>query len=270
MARHLGRRAVGPSVLPQKLWAPGTHRHGGRMALPAPSFIGISGQGGVIEMRTPSLSTRFATLRGTRAWRGAAYVLGGALLCEVGARISFMGPNGETLSRWFHGGQAGPLLRLYDTLAGFGMSRGTVAALGFMPYVSARTFTWLARSLSAALDRRWSHETGRVERTRCTRGLTFALALVQSYGFARFTQTIPGVVLHPGAQYLAETMLVQTAAAMFMMWIGEQVTEPAGKDAPTIDPPLLGQDGDGAIFTSGQRRNRSSPDYIRRSTPAPN
>jgi Preprotein translocase subunit SecY len=175
----------------------------------------------------------------------------------------------RALSRWFDAGRAGPLLRLYDKLAGFGLSRGTVAALGFMPYLSARTFIWIARSSSAALDRRWSKEAGSVERRRWTRRLTFGLALVQSYGFARFTQTIPGVVAQPGAQYLAETVLVQTVVAMFLMWVGEQVTELVDKDAHTLEPPLLGQQTSATIFTSGRHRREASLDYVRRSTPTP-
>ena len=218
----------------------------------------------------PSLFTRFVALRATRAWRTAAWVLGGALLCELATRIQVIGPDGRALTRWFDRGEAGALLRLYDRLAGFGISRGTVAALGFMPYLSARTFTWLARSLSPSLDDRWSHDGGRVERTRWTRGLTLGLALAQSYGFARFTQTIPGVVAQPGAPYIAETMLVQTAVAMFLMWIGEQITAPAGDEPRTAEPARLGIDGGSTVFTSGQRTRMSSPDYVRHSTPRPN
>ena len=127
------------------------------------------------------------------------------------------------------------------------MSRGTAAALGFMPYLSSRVFIWIARSVSPTLDSRWSHEAGRAERTRWTRGLTLGLALVQSYGFARFTETIPGAVAQPGAQYIAATMLVQTAVAMFLMWVGEQIMEPTDPEArshrldqPAIDRGLLG------------------------------
>jgi preprotein translocase subunit SecY len=222
-----------------------------------------------------SLLARFAGPRHARGpWRGATWLLGGALLCELAARISFVGRDGQALSRWFSRNEAGPLLRLYDRLAGFGMSRGTVAALGFMPYLSARVFTWLARAASPTLDDRWSQEAGRGERTRWTRGLTFGLALVQSCGFARFTQTLPGVVGHPGPQYIAETMLVQTAVAMFLMWVGEQVTEPSGADAGSsrADQPAAGRDllGDAAVssvFTSGELRHGSPADYVRHPTP---
>jgi preprotein translocase subunit SecY len=225
----------------------------------------------------PSLSARFAGLRHARGtWRSATWVLGGILLCELAARFSFAGPDGRALSSWFSRGHAGPLLRLYDRLAGFGMSRGTVAALGLMPYLSAHVFTWLARVVSPTLDDRWSHEAGRGERTRWTRGLAFGIALVQSYGFARFTQTLPGVVAHPGPQYIAETMLVQTAVAMFLMWVAEQVTEPTDPQAASVraDQPeagrgLLGDDAVGSIFTSGQRWH-GSPDYVRHPTPTSN
>jgi preprotein translocase subunit SecY len=226
-------------------------------------------------MRMPSLSARFAGLRYTRGpWRGATWLLGGVLLCELAARISFLGLDGRALSKWFSRGEAGPLLRFYDRLAGFGMSRGTVAALGFMPYLSARVFTWLARIVSPTLDDRWSDEAGRGERTRWTRGLTFGLALVQSYGFARFTQTVPGVVTHPGPQHIAETMLVQTAVAMFLMWVAEEVTEPTGvkagssrTDQAAAGRALLDDGAVSSVFMSGQRTHGSSPEYVRHPTP---
>src|SRR4051812_15299617 len=229
-------------------------------------------------MRTPSVFARFASLRFTRgAGRGAAYVLGGALVCELATRISTIGPDGQALTRWFGRGDAGLLLRLYDKLGGFALSRGSVAALGLMPYLSACVLTSLARVASPTLDKRWSHDTTRVERTRWTRGLTLGLALVQSYGYAHFTQTIPGVVAQPGTQYIAETMLVQTAVAMFLMWVGEQVTEPTDTDAesdradqPAAGRGLLRDDTTGSVFTSGQRRSMMSPDAVRyRTTPAP-
>lgn len=176
-------------------------------------------------MRTPSLFARFISWQRARgSWRSAAWVLGGGLFCEIAARVSFVGPDGKALSEWFAHGEAGTVLRLYDRFAGFGVSRGTVAALGLMPYLSARLLTWVARTVSPMPDRRGSDDEERAERTRWTRELTLGLALVQSYGFARFTQTISGVVAQPGAQYIAETMLVQTAVAMFLMWIAEQVT----------------------------------------------
>ena len=152
-------------------------------------------------MNRPSLFARLLEPKAARGhWLTAGIVLAGALVCEIAARVSTIRPNGQALSNFFQRGDAGPVLRLYDRLAGDGMSRGTVAALGFMPYVSARMFTWLARSVSPTLDTRWSSQDGRVERKRWTVGLTFTLALIQSYGLARFTQALPGAVGQSGAE----------------------------------------------------------------------
>lgn len=210
-----------------------------------------------MTMTRPSLFARLIDPKARRgSWITASVVAAGALVCELVARVSTIGASGQALSDYFQRGDAGPVLRLYDRLAGYGMSRGTVAALGFMPYLSARVFTWLARSVSPWLDARWSSEDGQVERKWWTRGLTFVLALIQSYGLARFTQAIPGVVAHSGAPFIAETVIVQTAVAMFLMWVGEQVVGPTESDGG-----LVGLDGRVSVLTSGQRRAMLSPSY---------
>ncbi len=107
------------------------------------------------------------------------------------------------------------LLRFYDMLTVGAMSRGSVFALGILPYVSARIYVRLAQ-------RFWNPE--RRVLTRVTRGLTVGLALVQSYGYALFTQSVPGVVAQPGAGYLLQTTAVLTAASVFAMWLCENVT----------------------------------------------
>lgn len=220
-------------------------------------------------MNRPSLFTRPLHQKAPhRNWLTASVVLAGVLVCEIASRASIIRPNGQALRDYFQRGDAGPLLQLYDRLAGYGISRGTVAALGFMPYLSARTFTWLARSVSPTLDARWAGEHGPVERKRWIGSLTFALALIQSYGLARFTQALPGAVAQPGTPFIAETVVVQTAVAMFLMWVGEQITDPSEVHAaPTdaarrsIDPRSFGWDGNLSVLTSGQRNAVLAPDH---------
>jgi preprotein translocase subunit SecY len=160
----------------------------------------------------------------------------GLALCEVAVRISVVRADGQVMNDYFRRGQAGGLLRLYDRFAGGGVSTGTVAALGLMPYLSARIFIWIARLLIPAVDRMSWQVEGRIRLTRCTRGLTLVLALVQSCGFALFTESVPGAVAHPGAGYVVETMLIQTAVAMFVMWLSEQVMASNGVEPRAADP----------------------------------
>src|SRR3954468_6528451 len=123
-------------------------------------------------MNTSPAFARLASVRHRlKSWRSATYVLGGVLMCDIAARVSSVRPDGQMLGKWFDRGDAGLILRLYDRLVGLGVSRGTGAALGFMPYLSARLFTWIARWTFPTLDSRWSHDAGRTERTRWTRGL---------------------------------------------------------------------------------------------------
>ena len=211
-------------------------------------------------MNRPSIFARLLHAKAPRDnWLTASAVLTGAVACVIAARISIIRPNAQVLSSYFQRVDAGPLLRLYDRFAGYGISRGTVAALGFMPYLSARVFTWLARSLSPTLDARWSSEDGRVERKWWTGGLTFVLALVQSFGLARFTLALPGAVVQPAAPLVAETMIVQTAVAMFLMWVGEQIVDPTevalvpADDACRSADPRFGRDENPSVLASGQR-----------------
>lgn len=156
-------------------------------------------------------------------WRKTGFVLAGLLLCEIGARIAAPGLVGRVLGAYLRRGGTG-LLWLYDRLVGGALSRGGILALGVMPYLSARIFMRLARVVSPALDELHTHEAGRTKLTRWTRVLTVGLALVQSYGFARFALTLPGAVTNPGVGFVPQTMLVLTGGAIAAMLLGEQIT----------------------------------------------
>jgi hypothetical protein len=71
--------------------------------------------------------------------------------------------------------------------------------------------------------------------TRSTRWLTGGLALIQSYGFARFVEHMPGVVAQPGFGFLAQTMAVLTSGAIGVMLLSEQLTRSPRDDAPATD-----------------------------------
>jgi preprotein translocase subunit SecY len=112
-----------------------------------------------------------------------------------------------------------PLLRLYNLIGGGALARGSVFALGIAPYLSARVMMFLARHANpgvAALTpsrKKW-----------WTRGLTVGLSLIQSAGYAKFTQNLPGAVSQPGLAYTAELMLVLTSVSTLLMLFAEEAT----------------------------------------------
>jgi len=157
------------------------------------------------------------------AWRKIALAVGGLLLTEIGARIVAPRINGDVLADYLRRVGASPLLRLYDWFVGGALSRGAILALGIMPYVSARIIMRLAREGFPAIAEMSKHESDRPRLQRWTRRLTFGLAAVQSFGFARFVQSIPGAVSDPGAGFIAQTMIVLTAGAVSIAWLGDHI-----------------------------------------------
>lgn len=159
--------------------------------------------------------------------RKAGYAIAGVLLCEIGARVAVPTPDPQALGNAI---PRGGLLSLYNWLAGGAMARGSMLALGIMPYASARMFMALAGIVSSRVRGMSSHADGRKTLVHWTRALTTVLALIQSYGFARFTEQVPGVVAQPGLPYIAQTMLVLTTGALFMMWLCEQILAPSDEE----------------------------------------
>ena len=157
------------------------------------------------------------------AWRKAVIAVGGLTLIEVGARIVAPSIDGGALAEYFRRTGATPLLSVYDWLVGGALTRGAVLALGVMPYVTARIVMRLARAAVPAAGSPGGLLADPVAVTRWTRRITFGCALVQSFGFARFVQSIPGVVLHPGPGFVAQTMFVLTAGAMGVAWLAERI-----------------------------------------------
>ncbi|MEO7457975.1 MAG: hypothetical protein ABIY52_17090 [Gemmatimonadaceae bacterium] len=159
-------------------------------------------------------------------WRKTALALGGWLACELVSRVMVPMPDPHVLGAFMRGKTG--FLAIYDMFSGGAIARGSVFALGIMPYASARIFTW-------GLER----VTGR-KLTRWTRGLTAVLSVLQAWGFANFTQALPGAVAQPGLAYTLQTIGVFAGVAIFMGYVCEQVTE--GSAAPdAAASPLLGE-----------------------------
>ncbi|MCZ6858026.1 MAG: preprotein translocase subunit SecY, partial [Gemmatimonadetes bacterium] len=102
--------------------------------------------------------------------------------------------------------------------------RATVLALGIMPYISASIMFQLAGAVFPIVEKLQKEEEGRKKITQWTRYMTVVLSLGQAYGFAIFSETM-GAVPDPGWSFRFITILTLTTGAVFVMWLGEQITE---------------------------------------------
>jgi preprotein translocase subunit SecY len=151
------------------------------------------------------------------------------LLClviyRVGAHVATPGVNVQALSDFLASSGSGTLFGLYDLFAGGAFGRATVFALGIMPYISASIVFQLAGPVFPVIEKMQRDEEGRKRITQWTRYLTVILCLFQAYGFAVFTEQLPGAVANQGMAFRLTTMLTLTTGGVFIMWLGEQITE---------------------------------------------
>ncbi|MEX2157724.1 MAG: preprotein translocase subunit SecY [Gemmatimonadales bacterium] len=151
------------------------------------------------------------------------------LLClviyRIGAHIATPGVNVDALADFLQNAGQGTLFQLYDLFAGGGFSRATVFALGIMPYISASIVFQLAGPVFPVIEKMQRDEEGKKKLTQWTRYLTVLLCLFQAYGFAIFTEQLPGAVANPGLAFRMTTVLMLTTGGIFVMWLGEQITE---------------------------------------------
>jgi preprotein translocase subunit SecY len=143
---------------------------------------------------------------------------------RLGAHIATPGVNVQVLADFVRNQGAGTLFGVYDMFVGGGLSRATVLALGIMPYISASIMFQLGGAVFPTIDKLQKEEEGRKKITQWTRYLTVVLSLGQAYGFAIFAEG-QGAVAIPGMGFRALTVLTLTTGAIFIMWLGEQITE---------------------------------------------
>ena len=151
------------------------------------------------------------------------------LLCLTiyrgGAHIATPGVNVRVLADFMANQAAGTLFGVYDLFVGGGLSRATVLALGIMPYISASIIFQLAGAVFPYIEKLQKEEDGRKKITQWTRYLTVVLALGQAYGFAIFTESLQAVSMTNLWGFRMITILTLTTGAIFIMWLGEQITE---------------------------------------------
>ncbi len=114
---------------------------------------------------------------------------------------------------------------LYNLFTGNQLARATVFALGIMPYISASIFQQIAQAVVPQVDKMSKDEEGRKKINQWSRYATVVLAAVQAWGFAIFAESLPGAVTNPGFGFRLSMTFFLTTGAIFVMWLGEQITE---------------------------------------------
>jgi preprotein translocase subunit SecY len=153
------------------------------------------------------------------------YTLFILLIYRTGAHIATPGVNVAALAEFVQGQGAGTLFGIYDLFVGGGLSRATILALGIMPYISASIMFQLFGAVFPTIEKMQKEEEGRKTITQWTRYATVILAVFQAYAFAAFTESLPGAVAAAGLGFRITTVLMLTTGAVFVMWLGERITE---------------------------------------------
>lgn len=122
--------------------------------------------------------------------------------------------------------QQGGILGLFNMFSGGALSRFSVFALGIMPYISASIIMQMLSYVLPSLEAlRKEGESGRRKITQYTRYGTLALGLFQGLGIAVALETQPNLVINPGYMFHLTTTISLLTGTMFLMWLGEQITE---------------------------------------------
>ncbi len=153
------------------------------------------------------------------------FLLGALLVFRVGAHIPVPGIDPIVLADLFKSQQGG-ILGMFNMFSGGALSRFTIFALGIMPYISASIIMQLMTAVSPQLEQlKKEGETGRRKITQYTRYGTVFLALFQATGISIALESQPGLVLDPGLMFRVTTVTTLVTGTMFLMWLGEQITE---------------------------------------------
>lgn len=165
-------------------------------------------------------SGKFGDLR-----RRLVFLLLALVVYRIGAHIPVPGIDPVQLQQFFKG-QEGGILSLFNMFSGGALSRFTVFALGITPYISASIVIQLMTYVVPTLEQlKKEGEAGRRKITQYTRYGTLGLALFQSLSIALALEQSPGLVISPGFGFRLTAVSSLVAGTMFLMWLGEQITE---------------------------------------------
>jgi preprotein translocase subunit SecY len=153
------------------------------------------------------------------------FTLGALLVYRLGTYIPLPGIDPNAWNQIFNS-QAGGILGMFNMFAGGGIHRMAIFALNIMPYISASIIIQLMTTVSPTLEAlKKEGEQGRKTINQYTRYLTVVLAAFQAYGIAIGLEGASNVVTDPGIFFRLSTVITLTGGTMFLMWLGEQITQ---------------------------------------------
>jgi preprotein translocase subunit SecY len=153
------------------------------------------------------------------------FTLGILVVLRLGAHVTIPGINRLNVETLF--GAENTMFGLLDIFTGGALQRATVFALGIMPYISASIIFQLLTAVFPYFEKLQKEgEEGRKRITQYTRYATVGLAAVQAYGYAAYLQSqVPQAIEMGGLRFVLTTVITLTTGAVFVMWLGEQITD---------------------------------------------
>lgn len=160
------------------------------------------------------------------------FTLGILVVYRIGGHIPTPGIDGDALFSFFNRPEGGgTLFGLFDLFVGGAFTKATIFSLGIMPYISASIILQLLGPVVPYLQKLQKEgEEGRRKITQYTRYGTVLIAAMQAYGTSVFLQSLNNqtgtmIVTNPGMGFQLLTMLTFTTGTIFIMWLGEKITE---------------------------------------------
>ncbi|MFJ1467526.1 MULTISPECIES: preprotein translocase subunit SecY [Massilia] len=158
-------------------------------------------------------------------WGRLWFLLGALVVYRIGAHIPVPGIDPIAMAQLFKQNEGG-ILGMFNMFSGGALSRFAVFALGITPYISASIIMQLVSIVSPQMEAlKKEGEAGRRKITQYTRYFTVVLALFQAFGIAVALEAQQGLVIDPGMGFRLVTVVTLLTGTMFLMWLGEQITE---------------------------------------------
>ncbi|MDT0582575.1 preprotein translocase subunit SecY [Brumicola blandensis] len=154
------------------------------------------------------------------------FVLGAIIVFRLGSYVPIPGIDANVLAQLFEQ-QKGTIVEMMNMFSGGALERASVLALGIMPYITASIIVQLLSHMYPPLmELKKEGEAGRRKISQYTRYLTLILAIFQSVGIATgLPNLVQGLVINPGLGFYFTAIVSLVTGTMFLMWLGEQITE---------------------------------------------
>lgn len=178
--------------------------------------------------KAPTAQETFVQMAQAAGLRGRLLVtIGMLILVRLGIYIPVPGIDRAAFQQAIQNNSLGSLIGVLDILSGGGLTALGVFALGILPYINASIIIQLMTAAIPSLEdlQKNEGEAGRRKISQITRYVALGWAVVQSIGVGIFVNNLPNVVASPGPLFVAKVALALTAGSMFVMWVGELITE---------------------------------------------